>query len=549
MSGTRLSSLVVLIVALIVLAACGGAPATPADEPADAPAASEPTEAPAEPTEAPAESEQEAVEPTEAPAESESTDLTRFVMAVPTVPKGQGDRFATNEWALYKYSLGRLIIVDENGDFVPWLALSWEAIEPTIWQFTLRPDVQWWNGDPFTAEDVKYSFDYTLNPDNDHPQRARISEVEMVEVVDDLTVNVHTSTPSGALISNIPSSFEVLPAQYHQEVGTDGFNLNPVGVGPYKVKSLSPGERMVLERNELFWGDQPYFDEVEFRQITEESTRLAALEAGEVDAIFNISPENAPGLEENFNVIVAPQNRIMTLIMSCEREMGEPLCDTRVRRAIALALDKDAMSETLYGGLFPVAKGHTANSTMFGFNPDLSPYPYDPEEAQALLNEAGYGDGFALRFEYPQGRWTKVQELAETIAAQLGAIGIQVELIPEDSGTWLSNYINGETVEMTLSTLGPAFDLDFNTVRFTCDNPAIFYCDEAFDEAYNTQKELTNPEKREAALQELAQIFNEQVAGVPLFEWQEIWAFKPGVENIKIAPDVALDLLAITREE
>jgi peptide/nickel transport system substrate-binding protein len=534
MKSIRISFVLVALVLMIVLSAC-----SQADEPTAAP-----TEAPAEaPAEEPAESAPEEAA-TEAPAVEEGAgELKRLVVAVTSVPKGEGDRFATNEWALYRYSLGRLIIVDENGAFQPWLALSWEAIEPTIWQFKLRPDVSWWNGDPFTAEDVKYSFDWVLNPDNNHPQRTRIAEITEVEIVDDLTVNVHTEQPSGSLISNIPGSFEVLPAKYHQEVGAAAFDANPVGVGPYKVQVLVPGETLTLVPNELFWGDPPNFDEVVFRAITEESTRLAALEAGEIDVVFNVSPENAPRIESSgFITVIAPENRVMTMTMACEREFGEPLCDARVRRAIALAIDTQGISEALYLGIFPPAKGHTASPTMFGFNPDLEPYPYDPEQAQALLNEAGYGDGFILRLEYPEGRWTKVTELAETVAAQLQAIGITVELIPEDSGTWLANYVNGTTVEMTFTTLGPAFDLDFNTVRFICGNPAIFYCDPEFDAAFNKQKSIGDQAEREQALHELAAIFNEQVPALPLLDWQAIWAFAPELTNISINPDASLNI-------
>lgn len=530
MKGIRTSLGIIIFILMVGLSACTQAE-EPTTVPEEATAVVAPTEAAANPTAEPA------------------AEPKRLIIAVTTVPKGEGDRFATNEWALYRYSLGRLIIVDEDGTFLPWLALSWEAIEPTIWQFKLRPDVTWWNGDPFTAEDVKYSFDWVLNPDNNHPQRTRIAEVTEVEIVDELTVNVHTDKPSGSLISNIPSSFEVLPAKYHQEVGVEGFNINPVGVGPYKVKELVPGETLTLVPNELFWGDQPNFDEVIFRAITEESTRLAALEAGEIDMAFNVSPENAPRIEESgFPTIVSPENRVMTLTMACDREFGEPLCDTRVRRAIALAIDTQGISEALYSSLFPVANGHTASPTMFGFNPDLAPYPYDPAEAQTLLNEAGYGDGFTLRLEYPDGRWTKIKELAETVAAQLQAIGITVELIPEDSGTWLSNYVNGETVEMTFTTLGPAFDLDFNTVRFICDNPAVFFCSEEFDAAYQNQKTIGDRDEREQALHELAVVFNEQVAAVPLLEWQAIWAYSPDLTNISINPDVSLNILIIDRE-
>lgn len=521
--------LAIFVTAALLLAGCGPAAAPPVE--------TAPTQAPAEKA------------PTATTASVADTGPKRLIVAVTSVPKGEGDRFATNEWALYRYSLGRLIIVDEDGQFLPWLALSWEPVEPTTWQFKLRPNVKWWNSDPFTAEDVKYSFEYVLNPDNKHPQRNRIAEIKSVEVVDPLTVNVHTEKPSGALISNIPSSFEVLPAKYHQEVGEEGFNLNPVGVGPYKVKDLVPGETLTLVPNELFWGDPPHFDEVVYRAITEEATRLAALEAGEVDVVFNVSPEVAPSIEaKGFTTVVAPENRVMTLIMACDRTQGKPLCDTQVRQALAFSLDTQGMSDALYAGLFPPARGHTASPTMFGFNPDLAPYPYDPNRAKELLAEAGYPNGFTIRLEYPQGRWTKVKELSETIAAQMQAVGVTVELIPEDSGTWLANYVQGATVEMTLSTLGPAFDLDFNTVRFTCNNAAKFYCNEEFDAAYTKQKTTADIAEREKALHELARVFHDQAAGIPLLEWQAIWAFKPDLTNVSINPDASLNIHIIDRK-
>ena len=528
---SRALGVVIVWVATLVLAACAPqAPATGGVAPAGGGAATAP--APAAPTAAPA-----------------AKVADRLVIAVPVVSKGFADRFATQEWATHRYNMGRLIVVDEKGALQPWLALSWQPIQPTVWQFKLRPNVKWQNGDPFSAEDVKYSLEFMVNPDNKHPQRERIKEVQWVEIVDPLTVNVHTDGPSATLPGNMPSFVEVLPAKYHREVGNDGFDARPIGVGPYKAKELIPGQSLTFERNELFWGEPGKFREVVFRAIPEEATRLAALEAGEVHVVQNVSPENAERLKgKGLNVILARENRVMTLMIACERPNGKPICDERVRQAMTYAIDKEGISEALYGGRFPVAQGQPLNDATFGFNPSLKPYPYDVKKAKELMAAAGYANGFRMAVDYPAGRYTKGQELMETIAAQWREIGITLELIPEDSGTWLNRYFNAKTEEMTIVTLGPTFDLDVAVNRFASTNPSKFYSDPEFDRLYALQRTTVDQAQRLSIAHQLLQHWHDKAVGIPIVEWNAFWAASPRVKNVSIPPDAAIDLISISME-
>jgi peptide/nickel transport system substrate-binding protein len=375
---------------------------------------------------------------------------------------------------------------------------------------------------------------------------SRFSQVTGVEIVDNLTVNIVTKTGSGPLISNVAAVFEAIDSKRHKAVGAEAYDKLPMGIGPFTAKEVVPGVKIVFEKNPSgYWGDPPKVDIVEFRRLAEEGTRRAALQSGDVDVISNISPENVATVEGGSKTLVAPQGRVMTLILRCKAPMGKPLCDTRVRQAIALSLDLEAISKSLYDGMFRVAQGQPATDTMFGFNPKVKARPHDVARARTLLAEAGYKDGFTINMEYPTARWTKVDALVQVMAADMKKIGVTMNLHPVDSGAWLAKYVAGTLEEATMSTLGTAYDLDFNTNRFVCKNAAVFFCDAEFDRVFSEQQQLVDPAARLEKLHELAQIFYDKVAAVPILEWASIWGYSSKVKNVQIYPDVSVNLVSI----
>jgi len=149
--------------------------------------------------------------------------------------------------------------------------------------------------------------------------------------------------------------------------------------------------------------------------------------------------------------------------------------------------------------------------------------------------------------EYPTARWTKIDALVQVMASDLKKIGVTMNLKPVDSGDWLAKYVSGTLAEASMSTLGTAYDLDFNTTRFVCKNAAVFFCDPDFDRVFAEQQQLIDPAARLKKLHELSVIFYDKVAAVPLLEWASIWGYSSKVKNLQIYPDVSVNLLEIDR--
>jgi peptide/nickel transport system substrate-binding protein len=340
----------------------------------------------------------------------------------------------------------RLVGQDENQRLVPGLATSWEAIDDTTWEFKLREGVTFHDGSAFTADDVVCTFERAPNvPDSPSGYGTYITG-KTVEKVDDLTVHIKTAEAYPLMATDV-STIPIISDETGCEATTEEFNqgVAAVGTGPYKFESYTPGASIVMTANEDYWGGAPEFDRVEFRPITSDPSRVAALLAGDVDMIDGVPTTDIETLEARDDVELAQgvSNRVIYLHMDQFREdspfvtakgggdITNPLLDPRVRRAISKAIDRDAIVERVMEGV-AIPAGQLLPEGFFGVSDALSPEPYDPEGAKALLEEAGYGDGFALTIHGPNDRYINDAIIAEAVAQMLTRIGIEasVETMP-----------------------------------------------------------------------------------------------------------------------
>ena len=322
-------------------------------------------------------------------------------------------------------------LVALSGDMLsitPDLATSWEQLDDTSWRFHLRPGVTFHNGEPFNAEAVRYSIQRLLDP-NAVRFNTDYKDFGQVDVEDDSTVVIHTNNPDPNFLPKM-ASLQMVPPGYTASVSEEEFSAHPVGTGPYKFVSWTLGQQLVLEANDDYWAGRPSVDRLVFRPIPEASTRLAELQAGTVDIITGLNYDAIPLLERDPNLRAEANTGRRTVIMHMDLLNGaKPLQDVRVRQAMAYAIDRQLLIDTVLNG-FGTPLATIFRPDMFGYTADFQPYPFDPEKAKALLAEAGYPDGFDIRFMTSDGIVNKGVEVAEALASMLGDVGIRVEVVP-----------------------------------------------------------------------------------------------------------------------
>ncbi|CAN5728101.1 hypothetical protein BH23PSE1_BH23PSE1_17380 [soil metagenome] len=344
--------------------------------------------------------------------------------------------------ALARHIFTPLIEQDATQMLEPGLATEWEATDDTTWRITLRDDVSFSNGDPFTARDVIYTIcRIPLVPDAPSPFTLYTRSITSIEAEDDHTLIVETDGPA-PLLPNQLSTFGIISASVSGaedevsfgEDGCDGLGDTPasaefsspdfaVGTGPYRLTRFVLGVEIRLERHEDYFGDPPDWDEIVFRPLTNAGARVAGLLAGDVDMIENPPTQDIERIERSgFAVASGLSNRVIYIAL----DQGEaptpgiagdenPLQDARVREALALAIDREGIRDRLMLGLAEPA-GELLPAPMFGTDPDRPAIGYDPDRARELMEEAGYGDGFPIVLGAPNDRYINDGQIAQAVA-------------------------------------------------------------------------------------------------------------------------------------
>jgi peptide/nickel transport system substrate-binding protein len=491
----------VLIVLALVVAACG------------------PTPAPAQPTQAPA-----APQATEPPAPTGPTGA--IVIAIGGDPSTLDPQAADdgNERAVNDNIYETLIARNpKTMELVPGLAESWEELDPTTWQLTLRQGVSFHNGEPFNADAAAFSINRVIDPEFKSEQISFFSTIKEAQVVDANTIKVITDGPDPTLPTRL-YWLKIVPPQHAADAN---FGTTPVGTGPYKFVEWVRDDHVTLEANPDYWGTAPTIGIVTIRPIKEEVTRLAALKAGEVDLVRGLIPEYVnevpkvaatPGLE-------FPWLRLNTLT--------GPLADKRLRQAINYALNKDELAQSLYSGYAVPAEGQILTPGHFGYNPDVKAYPFDPEKAKQLIQEAGY-NGEELEFIGEAGRWLKDKELIEAVAGQLRAVGLNVTVNIVEWSAWLDLLFAGADKAPTIqfsSHSNELLDADRTlSALFESTGSQTAYSNPQFDQLVDTARTETDLTKRADEYHQAVQIAYDDAAVGFLLNLEDIYGMTNRVE-------------------
>ena len=331
-----------------------------------------------------------------------------------------------------------------DGSIEPWLATSVEPIDDLTWEITLRDDVTFHDGEPLTAEVVAWNFRRALDEETPIRFLGNFTPLTGVEVTGDYTLRVKTETPYPVFRTHLTRFFIVSQTNY--ENGAAAAAENPVGTGPYRFVSWQRDQQLELEAFPDYWQGAPSIPKVVFRPIPEDSSRISELAVGNVNIATNVLPEAVPLIETSGVADVRTVQSIRNIFIVFTATEEGPLADPRVRRALNLAVDVDAIIESVFGGnATPTAT--PLNNYIFGYAEDLDNRQYDLEQARQLLTEAGYESGFSFTMGSPSGRYLNDRLVAEAVVGQLAEIGVQAELQVQE---W-SSYV-GQILERQVPT-------------------------------------------------------------------------------------------------
>jgi len=330
--------------------------------------------------------------------------------------------------------------------FMPGLAESWKMVSPTVVELKLRHGVLFQNGDKMTADDVAFSLNRMFKPTYaPYVSRSReyFDNMDRAEKVDDYTVRVVTKRPDPILetLLNVQQSM-IVPKKYlmgltgdpnvDEASDYDAFGLKPVGTGPYKVAAFQPGERLVWERFDGFWGEAPDFERVEVVRMPEMAARLTALKNGEVDIITNVPPDQLEAIDKDPNTKTV--GMLTPLFHVVFYNANHPKMTRKIRQALNLAIDRNLLNEALWGGKSKVPASHTYPQYGAMHDPDFKWIEYDPAKAKKLLTEAGY-DGFEIRYDTHPTYYTNGLLAAQAIQEMWAAVGVKMKINVDERWT------------------------------------------------------------------------------------------------------------------
>ncbi len=456
-------------------------------------------------------------------------------------------------WHLYDTLYSR---DPKTGRPVPGLAESARAVGPTTWELRLRRNVRFHNGEPFDAESVRFTVERILNPEQKSPLRGTFSWIKSVEVVDPYTVRLHTTRPYPLVEEMLAfGNFEMVPPRYVREKGDAQFALSPVGTGPYRFVEWKKGDRLVLEANEQYWHGAPAVKTVVFRVIPETATQIAELLSGGVDLIRAVPPDQLPALQGNPAVRVTTSKVLRVVYLSTDaagRASRTPLTDVRVRRALNHAVNVDEIVQKVLGGLAVRTNGAGMNPLAFGFDPDVRPYPFDPDRARRLLAEAGHPGGFEVALKTYGGSVVSVEQVAQAIQGYLGRIGVRARIRHfEDVGQYLAQLRAGKLDGLVLQSWGfnSVFDADaLYYIFFKRGEPYDYETTDEISSLVEEGRATLDARKRQEIYSRAERLVADQAFWVPMYGQYTIEAVSARL-RYEASPDEIMRVFAAAWKE
>ena len=442
---------------------------------------------------------------------------------------------------------------DGNSKIVPSLAESWDISDDGLeYTFHLRQGVKFHNGNDFTAEDVAYTFHRMLTVEGgvntefidqikgaDELLAGETDTLEGVEVVDDYTIKVTLKEPFAGFLASISSPGVSIYDSEATEAAGDQFGMDPavtVGTGPFEFSSWSFNNQLVLTRNEDYWKGASGLPGVVIKIIPDTETQSMMFESGELDILdLDYAADSADRFTETYpdQIVQGPRVGIVYFTMNFNKE---PFQDVRVRKAVQMSIDRQAILDALYGGRGQVEQGIFPHG-LIGFNPDQEEIKYDPEAAKALLAEAGYADGFDMEIAADSSASDTMTMALEIVSDQIAEVGIRAEIKNYDESTWLETRKSGELGSF-MSTWSADYNDPDNFIYTFFGNEektrirSINYPDTEVMERVAKARTIVNEDERLAEYKALEEkLIHEDAAWVPMFSRLHLFAVSKRVQG------------------
>jgi len=427
---------------------------------------------------------------------------------------------------------------DQELKIEPTLAAQMpKLVAPTIWEFKLRPGIKFHNGEPLDAEAVKFSLERLVDPKLKLRGATPFAPLSHVEIVDPLTVRIHTKAPWPILDTLMSGTgAAILPPKYYREKDMAYVAKNPVGSGPFKFVRWVKDDRIELEANEQYWRGVPRIKKLVFRPIPDDAVRVAALQNGEIDVAVNIPPHLANIIANHPKLFLstAPSVRTIQLMYYTHQYDAQhklvgpypgPVADKRVRQAMNHAVDVDEIIRTVLDG-----KGMRVATMLtdkhFGFDPQLKPIKPDLARMNQLLSEAGFPGGLDIVLNAPQGRYVRDKEVAEAIAGQLTKAGIRTTLRTFEWG----NYLNTMAY---VHKAGPVWLIGWGTATYDAETVYVplfrsgkilsNYHNADFDGMIDEAQTIMDSKRRQELYRKINRLWVEDAAAMPLYQQLDLY--------------------------
>lgn len=467
------------------------------------------------------------------------------------------------------------MLLQKHGlDLTPDLAQSWKVVDPTTWEFKLRPGVKWTDGQPLRAEDIVFSIERAGHvPGSVATFGGFVRGIASAQAQGDDTVIIKTKEPAPNLPLDL-SSIHIVSKHVGESAKSEDYNSGKavIGTGPYKFVSYTPGDRVVMARNDAYWDGKQPWEKVVYRYISNPAARTAALLSGDVDVIDKVSVSDLARLRSSKDIAVYDYKGLRVMILqpsfrkgpnpylkdNSGKELPEnPLLDVRVRQALSLAIDRPAIANRILQDTVTVANQWMPEGT-FGYNPDLKDIAYDPAKAKELLKEAGFPDGFQMTMHVPSDRYPLGPQTAQAAAQFWARIGVKthVEVVP-----WAVYAGQARKNEYAMSMIawgngtGEASYALVNILATVAPDKGLgasnwgHYSNPKVDEALRVASAEFDDAKREAVLRDSVALVREDVGIIPLYHYKNIWAARKGLKVVPWTSDRTVAMMVTPIEQ
>ncbi|WJV59658.1 ABC transporter substrate-binding protein [Pectobacteriaceae bacterium C111] len=440
-----------------------------------------------------------------------------------------------------------LVNQNERQQITPALAVSWKKIDDTTWRFTLRPNVKFHDGSTLTAKDVIASFKRVSLAAKNSPSAYTpyVADIADAKAIDPLTVEIKTKTPTALLLNNL-SRIAIMPARF-VNVPTEVLNSGKdvIGTGPFKFVSYTPDDKVVLQRNDQYWGGKAEWKKVTLRVFKNSSARVAALLSGDVDMIEQVPTADRSNIirQQNLTTVSIPGNRIMYLHPDQDRDVSpfakgddgkNPLKKLLVRQAMSLAINRNAIVQRILDGQGLVSS-QLVPPGYPGYSKDIPAPVYNPTLAKKKLAEAGYPHGFTLTFHASNDRYPNDAKIAQALGQMFTQVGIKTSVVTMPGSIYFAKaskrefslVMGGAAIETgeASGVLGPLLETfgpnagQGNRGRYS--NPE-------FDKLLNQARATLDDTKRDKLLQQATDLAMKEQGVIPLLFLSNTWAMKKG---------------------